>query len=96
MIDFFEFSNEMLCLANQQGYLTRVNAAWTRTLGWSAEELTGRPYLDFVHPDDVAATIQASLLRNGNHGDCLVWLTIVAATDRTVGWQRSDDRHEFR
>jgi PAS domain S-box-containing protein len=58
MIDFFEFSNEMLCLADQRGYFTRVNQAWTKTLGWSVGELTSRPYIEFVHPDDVKATTQ--------------------------------------
>jgi PAS domain S-box-containing protein len=68
MIDFFEFSNEMLCLADHRGYFTRVNQAWTKTLGWSAAELTNRPYLDFIHPDDRAATIkEASLLQTGSH-----------------------------
>jgi len=68
MIDFFEFCNEMLSLANSKGYLTRVNPAWTKTLGWAAEELTGRPYLDFVHPEDLEATLkEADLLASGNH-----------------------------
>ncbi len=68
MIDFFEFSNEMLCLANEQGYFTRVNSTWTKTLGWSMDELTSRPFVDFVHPDDLAATVQeASLLLTGKH-----------------------------
>jgi len=68
MIDFFEFSNEMLSFANHQGYLTRVNAAWTKTLGWTAEELTSRPYLDFVHPEDLEATLNESeLLASGTH-----------------------------
>lgn len=68
MIDFFEFSNEMLCLADQQGFFTRVNSAWTKTLGWSAEVLTTKPYIEFVHPDDVAATLrEAELLRGENH-----------------------------
>lgn len=58
MFDFFEFSNEMLCVADNRGYLTRVNQAWTKTLGWSAEELTSRPYIDFVHPEDLAATVR--------------------------------------
>lgn len=72
MIDFFEFSNEMLCLANQEGRFTRVNDAWTKTLGWSALELTTRPYLDFVHPEDLDATMrEASLLRSGNHE--IIW-----------------------
>jgi PAS domain S-box-containing protein len=32
----------------------RVNPAWERTLGWSAEEIDGQPYQHFVHPEDVA------------------------------------------
>jgi PAS domain S-box-containing protein len=68
MIDFFEFSNEMLCLANRQGYFTRVNQAWTRTLGWSTEEIMSRPYVDFVHPEDLGATIrEATMLQTGSH-----------------------------
>ncbi len=68
MIDFFEYSNEMLCIADNRGYFTRVNQAWTKSLGWSAEELTSRPYVDFVHPDDLEATQrEASLLLNESH-----------------------------
>ena len=68
MFEFFEFSNEMLCVADKRGYFTRVNQAWTKTLGWSAEELTSRPYVDFVHPDDLEATLrEAQLLLTGTH-----------------------------
>lgn len=68
MFDFFEFTNEMLCLADERGYFIRVNPAWTETLGWSAEELTSHPFLYFVHPDDHEATIrEASLLQSGAH-----------------------------
>ena len=35
----------------------RINPAWTRALGWAEEELTGRPFLDFVHPEDSARTV---------------------------------------
>jgi PAS domain S-box-containing protein len=33
-----------------------VNRAWTELLGWTAEELYARPYADFVHPADLAAS----------------------------------------
>ena len=56
MIDFFEYSTEMLCVADKRGYFTRLNQAWTKTLGWSIDELMSRPYLDFIHPDDLEAT----------------------------------------
>ena len=54
---FFNLSNDMLATANPDGYLTQVNPSWTQALGWSVKELTERPFLDFLHPDDVARTI---------------------------------------
>ena len=53
---FFELSVDLLCIASADGYFKRVNPAFTRTLGWRMEEILSRPYLDFVHPDDHAAT----------------------------------------
>ena len=58
MTDFFNFSNELFCLADTRGYFIRVNAAWTATLGWTERELLERPYYDFVHPDDLDVTRQ--------------------------------------
>lgn len=49
---FFDLSLDMLSIANYDGWFTQVNPAWTRCLGWTAEELTGRPLIEFVHPDD--------------------------------------------
>ena len=54
---FFTVSLELLCIAGADGHFRRVNPAWTRVLGWSAAELIGRPFLEFVHPEDRAATV---------------------------------------
>lgn len=68
MTDFFLFSNELLCRADKQGYFTQVNPAWEKTLGWSQEQMTGRPYVDFVHPDDKPATLaEAQRLFSGDY-----------------------------
>ncbi|MEQ8786922.1 MAG: PAS domain S-box protein [Pirellulaceae bacterium] len=68
MLDFFDFCSEMLCVADHRGFFTRVNSAWTRNLGWSEEELTSRPYIEFVHPDDVEATLrEATLLQTDSY-----------------------------
>ena len=53
---WFEMSSDMLCEASFDGYFTRLNDRWQRTLGWSNDELMAQPYGDLVHPDDVAAT----------------------------------------
>lgn len=56
---FFELSSDLLCIAGSDGYFKRANPAFTLTLGWCTEEMLGRPYLNFVHPDDHLATQQA-------------------------------------
>lgn len=49
---FFDLSLDMLCIANTEGRFVDVNEAWTRTLGWSVQEMKARPFIEFVHPDD--------------------------------------------
>jgi PAS domain S-box-containing protein len=54
---FFENAYGLLCFADVNGYFRRVNQEWTRVLGFTMEELTGQRFLDFVHPDDLPATL---------------------------------------
>ncbi len=55
--DFFEMSLDHLCVTAFDGSFVRVNPSWTRTLGWTPEELMSRNSISFVHPDDRAATL---------------------------------------
>jgi PAS domain S-box-containing protein len=45
-------SQDLLGVANIEGYFVRTNPAWERSLGWSADEIRTTHFLDFVHPDD--------------------------------------------
>ncbi|MBX7185791.1 MAG: CHASE3 domain-containing protein [Vicinamibacteria bacterium] len=54
---FFSLSLDILVISSQDGHFKRLSPAVTSTLGWSVEEMLERPFLDFVHPDDVAATV---------------------------------------
>lgn len=53
---FFDVSVDLLATAGADGHFIRLNPAWTATLGYDIGELSARPFLDFVHPDDHAAT----------------------------------------
>jgi PAS domain S-box-containing protein/putative nucleotidyltransferase with HDIG domain len=54
---FFELSVDMLCIASFDGHFKRLNGVWEQVTGFSIEELTKRPFLDFVHPDDHQRTM---------------------------------------
>jgi PAS domain S-box-containing protein len=56
----FEMSLDMLGTASLDGYFTHLNPAWTRTLGWTVEQLMAEPFISFVHPDDVTETLERS------------------------------------
>ncbi len=54
---FFDLSLSLLCTADAEtGYFVDLNPAWEATLGWTVEELLARPFVEFIHPDDLAPT----------------------------------------
>ncbi|WP_052507392.1 PAS domain S-box protein [Desulfonatronovibrio magnus] len=56
--NYFTSSLDLLCIANTSGEFVRLNPQWEDVLGYNVEELKGRPFLDFVHPDDWEDTMQ--------------------------------------
>jgi diguanylate cyclase (GGDEF)-like protein/PAS domain S-box-containing protein len=62
----FTMSLDMLCITDMEGAFKEVNPAWETTLGWDKDTLLRSHWLDFVHPDDIEATIDAgvALMKN--------------------------------
>ena len=56
---FFDVSSDLMCAANTDGFFTRVNSTCEQMLGWQDSEIVGKPFVDFIHPDDVDSTLQA-------------------------------------
>lgn len=54
-------------IAGYDCHFKKVNPVWTELLGWEEEELKGKSFFDFVHPDDAGPTQDAvSFMQSGN------------------------------
>ncbi|MBD2042611.1 PAS domain S-box protein [Microcoleus sp. FACHB-672] len=56
---FFNLSSDVFCTIGPHGYFQTVNWAWERILGWTSADWREQPWIEFVHPDDIAASLSA-------------------------------------
>ncbi|MDX2228893.1 MAG: PAS domain S-box protein [Leptolyngbyaceae cyanobacterium bins.349] len=54
---FFDISQDLMCLIGFDGFFKQLNPQWAVTLGFSLAELQAKPFIEFVHPEDRAATL---------------------------------------
>ena len=54
---FFTNSNDLSCIANKDGYFEIINPSFEKMLGYSSKDFFENPFINFVHPDDVASTL---------------------------------------
>lgn len=64
---YFASSLDLLCIADTDGYFRRLNPEWENSLGYSIKELEGKRLLDFVHPEDLEATLNAMATLSGQN-----------------------------
>ncbi|MCB2187847.1 MAG: PAS domain S-box protein [Deltaproteobacteria bacterium] len=82
---FFANSLDLLCIADLDGYFRRLNTQWERVLGYPLAELTGRQFMELVHPDDVAAT-QKAVNDLARHKKVLSFVNRYRARDGSYRW----------
>ncbi len=56
---YFTRALDLLCIADTDGYFKRLNQAWETSLGYGIAELEQSCFLDYVHPEDMGATLEA-------------------------------------
>lgn len=56
--NFFNLSLDFMCLANTEGYFTKVNPTFCSVLGYTEKELLENSFLSFVHPEDLPTTLK--------------------------------------
>ncbi|MEG3849294.1 PAS domain-containing protein [Microcoleus sp. herbarium19] len=64
---FLAVGADLQVIAGINGYFRWVSPTFERTLGWTSDEMTSRPWTEFVHPDDRGASVsEADSLFSGN------------------------------
>jgi len=82
---FFYLAEDMIGIAGFDGYFKMLNPAWERTLGYSEDDLLERPFVDFIHPDDVKAT-QAKVSRLGDGASSVTFENRYRTHDGNYRW----------
>lgn len=53
---FFHMTQDLACIANEDGYFEDLNPNWEKKLGYTIEELKATPFYELIHPSDIRKT----------------------------------------
>ena len=54
---FFNNNHDLCGIANTTGYFETINANFIKVLGYSEKEFCRTPFIELIHPDDIASTL---------------------------------------
>lgn len=58
ILELLDSAAVLIAVADKNGMLVRLNKRWKTVLGYEEEELTAKPFISFVHPDDIKKTVE--------------------------------------
>ncbi len=89
----FNLSLDLVCIANTDGYFKQLNPAFTTILGWSQEELLGKPFAEYIHPDDLNSTyeIVAELAKGIQTVNFVNRYRTKSGDYKTINWMANPD-----
>ena len=61
MLSAFWLLSPTLKVVAKKGEFIKINPAWKTCLGYEPEELLGKKYIEFVHPDDIHNTLDIEI-----------------------------------
>jgi PAS domain S-box-containing protein len=76
----FEHAPYGMCVTGMDGRYTQVNVAFCRMMGYSEQELLGKPWSDLTHPDDMESSLRTEGKISKNLG----------------GWEEAEKRYIHR
>ncbi|MGB7540242.1 MAG: PAS domain S-box protein [Anaerolineales bacterium] len=56
---FFDSPLDLLCIGDRNAIFQKLNPQWEASLGYSTNEMEGRHLIEFIHPDDRSAALEA-------------------------------------
>jgi PAS domain S-box-containing protein len=64
--EYFNKTKDLICIASLDGYFTKINEAFSKSLGYTEEELFSKQFINFIHPEDLDKTLKE--IENLNKG----------------------------
>lgn len=90
-----ELSLDLICTASFDGHFVQLSPSWTTVLGYELEELTTRPFVDFIHPDDLDATL-AEVDKQAARGELVLnFQNRYRCADGTYRWLEWTSRPDY-
>jgi PAS domain S-box-containing protein len=82
---FFDSPLDLLCIGDSQAIFRKLNPQWEAILGYSQAEMEGKDFIEFIHPEDKPAALEA-FRKIGRHKSVQTLTNRIRSKDGTYRW----------